>query len=256
LTSLLRRVIPFFFPSVSLYLFKPREHEMAPIPWFDHPAGMATSSISSHGLQARQFSAQSLTATIIVLAIVSTLLLGSMLFLLARIWKKAIAGKMASRSPPVPNDAGSMTGRKPSDWARKDSNVLWSGYIEEDDLKSQFAWPSKSRLFSIGSASSEYGCCPLERRVSAASELDKPQVMDKGTIKPKKLVFVGDLRSRTVYEQETTPTKKPSRPPFRHRYSNSLDEIAKRKQTPAGIESAKRKQSVPADCYRQRMEDE
>lgn len=206
---------------------------MAPIPWMDDLARMAASHRSSPGLRVRHLSRQSLTATIVVLAIVSALLLISMMFLLARIRRQLIARGIASRSSLVPDGLGSMTERKTSDWARQDSNVLWAMYIEEDDLKSQFATPSKSRLFSIGSLASDDGRCPLDRRDSVASEVGTPQVIVEGAAGPGD---DGELRSRATYEQDTTPNATPPRvrarsQPFHHRKSNSLDAMAPRKQS-------------------------
>lgn len=214
---------------------------MAPIPWMDDLARMAASHRSSPRLRVRHLSQQSLTATIVVLAILSALLLISMMFLLARIRRQIIARGIASRSSLVPNGLGSMTERKTSDWARQDSNVLWAMYIEEDDLKSQFATPSKSRLFSIGSLASDHGRCPLDRRDSVTSEPATPNALDKVGLGQ---VDDGELRSRATYEQETTPNATPPRArarsqPFHHRKTNSLDAMAQRKQ------------SEPVNCIKQ-----
>ncbi|KAJ9608926.1 hypothetical protein H2200_006697 [Cladophialophora chaetospira] len=132
--------------------------------------------------------------------------------------------------------------RKQSDWLRKNSNVLWSWHIEEDDLKAQFAVSPKSRTFSIGSVSTvEHGRCPLDRR-SNASPLSQHKITDNDL--PRINSFAPDLRIRTPFEHQTTPTKNVTRTralstPSVRRSSSSFEEAAKRKQSlpvPASIE--------------------
>jgi hypothetical protein len=198
--------------------------------------------MDTRDLQTREIPPRSLIAAIVTLAVVSSFLCICLMFVLVRFWRRVIAPRFGFCSPTAATnkEVDAMTQRKPSDWARQNSNVLWSMYIEEDDLKAQFSAPS--RLFSIGSFSTDHGRCPLDRRVSAISEVasDKERAIDE---KKTPVVVVtevdvgGDLRSRAPYEQETTPTKAPASrararsQPFRHRHSKSLEEWTKRKQS-------------------------
>jgi len=103
--------------------------------------------------------------------------------------------------------------RKQNDWLRKNSNVIWSTYIEEDDLKSQFALP-RSRLFSIGSVSTvEEGRCPLDNQTSSTGATT--QGLNKGTEPPRLQLHLPNddetFRTRAAYEQDVTPTKQSRR---------------------------------------------
>lgn len=208
---------------------------MAPIQLDDKLANLGTFSIPTRFLQSRDLTSKSLTTAIIVLAIVSAVLFLSILFVLARVWKQVVARKLAVPPTEATNNVGAVTERKQSNWARKDSNVLWSMYIEEDDLRSQFSLPAKSRLCSIGSVSTDHGRCPLDRRTSVADELNRKSPLGDNMQSQES----GDsrvVRDRTTYEQETTPTKNVSRTrarsqPFHHRQSDSLEHLAKRKQS-------------------------
>ncbi|KAL2405835.1 hypothetical protein ABEF95_002160 [Exophiala dermatitidis] len=190
-------------------------------------------------MQPRALASKSLTTAIVILAIFSAIFFASILFVLVKFWKQVVAKRLASHSTAeVSKDVGAVIQRKPSDWARKDSNILWSVYIEEDDLKSQFSMPPKSRLFSIGSVSTDHGRCPLERRDSNADGLSKNKdaMADEAEAEGQEPLNSKTLRSRVVYEQETTPTKSVPRTrsrsqPFHHRQSDSLEHIAKRKQS-------------------------
>ncbi|KAJ4511591.1 hypothetical protein HRR83_004371 [Exophiala dermatitidis] len=214
---------------------------MAPFRVLGSLATAHSFGISTRTLQPRAFTSKSLTTAIVILAIFSAILFASILFVLVKFWKQVAAKRLASRSTAeVSKDVGATIQRKPSDWARKDSNILWSMYIEEDDLKSQFSMPPKSRLFSIGSVSTDHGRCPLDRRDSNADALSKNRdaMADEAEAEKEgeKPVNSDTLRSRAVYEQETTPTKTVPRTrsrsqPFHHRQSDSLEHIAKRKQS-------------------------
>ncbi|EXJ79621.1 hypothetical protein A1O3_07900 [Capronia epimyces CBS 606.96] len=206
---------------------------MAPIQIIDKFASVDSFSIPDRVLRTRDMTSKSLTTAILVLAIISVVFFLSVLFVLARIWKQMVARKLASRAAEA---VGAVVERKTSDWARKNSNVLWSMYIQEDDLKTQFSLPPKSRLFSIGSASSDnehdHGICPLDRHTSDADETNKNKT------KSEESVDNNAPRSRIPYPQETTPTKNLSRTrarsqPCHHRPSDSLEHVAKRKQSMA-----------------------
>lgn len=220
--------------------------KMAPIPNSDLFPNRDPLKASSPHIFSRQVRPNSLAPAIIVLSVISTVLFFSMACVLV----KVIAAQLASRSAKLsPKDTPATKECKASDWARKNSNVLWSVYIEEDDLKSQFGLPAKSRLFSIGSVSTvDHDRCPLDRRISHVSDPSKPQTSNETVGKPEDHEHKdeeGDnaphLRNRATYEQETTPTKNVSRvramsQPFKHRHTNSLEERPKRKQSvPARI---------------------
>ncbi|OQV02796.1 hypothetical protein CLAIMM_07932 [Cladophialophora immunda] len=198
-------------------------------------------TFSPRRLVSRALPSESLIAAIIVLSVISTLLFGSMVFLLGRIWKQVRAKGASTHASDAPKSQSGISERKQSDWARKNSNVLWSMYIEEDDLKAQFAVSPKSRLFSIGSVSTvDQGTCPLERRHSHGNPPGQHKIADDKI--PKTEGSTADLRSRTPFEHQTTPTKNVPRAralsqPCHHKYSSSIEELAKRKQSvPARID--------------------
>ena len=103
---------------------------------------------------------------IIVISAVSALLLATLVYLTIRTIqrRRAIAKQPSTtdtsvkpnhKSPSMTNLPGS---RRQSHWARKDSNVLWSMYVTDEDLAKQFTWGRKlSRMFSIGSIGSNDG---------------------------------------------------------------------------------------------------
>ncbi|EXJ70536.1 uncharacterized protein A1O5_06606 [Cladophialophora psammophila CBS 110553] len=208
---------------------------MAPIPSLGAIADINTFSISSRQLVSRALPSDSLIAAIVVLSVISALLFVSIVFLLVGIWKKATAKRNSSPPPEAPQPHGTISERKQSDWARKNSNVLWSMYIEEDDLNAQFAVSPKSRLFSIGSVSTvDQGRCPLDRRHSHANPLGQHKIDEE--LSPKTEESSADLRSRIPYEHQTTPTKNVPRAralsqPCCHKYSSSIEELAKHKQS-------------------------
>ena len=111
-------------------------------------------------------------ATVVIATSILTLLVATIVLLVFRWWKKVIASRCISQLSDKLQEKDANPECKQSDWARKDSNVLWSMYLEDDDLKSQFAMPRKPRLFSIGSVSTlDEGRCPLDRRPSCSSTL-------------------------------------------------------------------------------------
>lgn len=207
---------------------------MTPIPSIGRIADMDTSSASSGRLLRRTVASHSLIATIVVLSVASTLLVATATFLLVKIWKTCIAGKTEPQPTVTLEKHGAPSERRQSDWARKNSNVLWSMYIDDDDLKAQFAMSPKSRLFSIGSVSTvDQGRCPLDRRQSHVNPLSQHKVVKENHSNAEDTI---DLRNRTPYEHQTTPTKSLSRAralsqPSKHRHSCSFEEIAKRKQS-------------------------
>ncbi|KIW90413.1 uncharacterized protein Z519_09058 [Cladophialophora bantiana CBS 173.52] len=199
---------------------------------------MNTFSTSSRQLVSRALPSKFLVAAIVFHSVISALLLASIVFLLVRIWKQVMAERNTSPPSVAPKAHGAVSERKQSDWARKNSNVLWSMYIEEDDLKAQFAVSPKSRLFSIGSVSTvDQGSCPLDRRHYHANPLGQHKIVEE--MSPKTEESTADLRSRTPYEHQTTPTKNVPRAralsqPCCHKYSSSIEELAKCKAYPRG----------------------
>ena len=197
---------------------------------------MYTSYTSSRRLLPRAAPADSLIATIVVLSVASTLFLASLIYLSVKIWQKLTARPISSTSAEANKaQAAVSSGRKQSDWARQNSNVLWSMYIEEDDLKAQFALPRKSRLFSIGSVSTiDHGRCPLDRRQSQGNALSQHQNIGEKKVASTDNEFTEvDLRNRNPYEQQTTPTKtiqtrtRAMSQPSKHRSSDSFEEMAR-----------------------------
>jgi len=165
-------------------------------------------------------------------------------------------------TPPPPSQATNMTEINPSDWARQNSNVLWSTYIGEDDLRAQFAGPSRiSRLFSIGSLASDYGRCPLDRRASNTNDNGSHRVIDAKKVNEG--VEVGDVRNRVTFEHESSPPRKPSimqakakakKPYHLHRHTKSLEEMAGFSKSLKLM--ADRKRSMPAHYYKRLSEEE
>ena len=129
---------------------------------------LTLSSLTSSSLHMRWTkTAASLDPThmlaIIVISAVSALLLATLIYLIVRTIqrRRALAKQQSTTSASAqPNHKSpSMTGlpgsRRQSHWARKDSNVLWSMYMTDEDLAKQFSLGRKlSRMFSIGSTGS------------------------------------------------------------------------------------------------------
>ncbi|ETI28481.1 hypothetical protein G647_00930 [Cladophialophora carrionii CBS 160.54] len=196
---------------------------------------MYASRVSARQLFRRSAPSDSLIATIIVVSVLSTLLVASMILLLSRMWKKIISRRSDAAPLQGSQNQGAGLGCKPSDWARKDSNVLWSMYITEDDLKAQFAVSPKSRLFSIGSVSTiDHAKCPLDRRQSHAHPSAYHSTIEDRFSQASDTA--ADLRNRTPYEHQTTPTKNTPRAramsqPSKHKYTSFFEAIANRKQS-------------------------
>jgi hypothetical protein len=71
-------------------------------------------------------------------------------FFVRKMYTQRLEARKADEEAPTPPPLA----ERPSNWARQNSNVLWSMYINDDDLRAQFSKPSKdSRLFSVGSVS-------------------------------------------------------------------------------------------------------
>ncbi|EXJ64539.1 hypothetical protein A1O7_00875 [Cladophialophora yegresii CBS 114405] len=196
---------------------------------------MYASRVSARQLFHRSAPSDPLIATIIVVSVLSTLLLASAILLLSRMWKKNITRRSDAAIPGESQNQAAGFWRTPSDWARKDSNVLWSMYIAEDDLRAQFTLSPKSRLFSIGSVSTvDHARCPLDRRHSHVNPSTQHNTIMDNFVKASDTA--ADLRSRTPYEHQTTPTKSTPRAramsqPSKHRYASSFEETVKRKQS-------------------------
>jgi len=205
-------------------------------------------SVKRFVITSRDTTHPSLIVTIVVLAVVCALLFSTAVYTFYRLWSAVIAPKLAARRSKAAQETQPTSSRRQStvNWARKDSNVLWSMYINEDDLKSQFAQPSKdSRLFSIGSIST---IGPLDRRSSRDSA--------SGTLpqNDEKAAGTATIRSRAAYEQETTPTKvvprRPSRMGLGHHHTNSSEAVVSRRQSVADAkrDSLLRRNGIPQRC--------
>jgi hypothetical protein len=187
-------------------------------------------------LSRRHDASQSLITTIIAVSVLSTLLFASLVLLSFRLWKARLAKRTESHPSVQGQDHVTTAGLTQTDWARKNSNVLWSLYIEEDDLQAQFPLSPKSRLFSIGSVSSlEHGRCPFDRRESRVnpSSQNKPGT---GKVSESNAPPAIDLPFRTPFDHQTTPTKNLPRAramssPSRHKDHGSFEDNAKRKQS-------------------------
>ncbi|KEF58198.1 uncharacterized protein A1O9_06124 [Exophiala aquamarina CBS 119918] len=130
------------------------------------------------------------------------------ILLIGLVWRKLRLNKAADKQSHATPNTTSEISHKHSDWLRNNSNVIWSTYIEEDGLKSQFAL-SNSRLFSIASVSTiEDGEFPFDTEPS--SKLVTTQDPNKRSEPPKlELHLTNDentLRSRAAHDQDLTPT--------------------------------------------------
>ena len=177
----------------EIYDFVPAT--MPPLPHFDS-AALRTLFPRSISTQHRP-SAPGMTAWIVIIALLFMALMVTACFTTYHIMKQSMqrVHETATAPPPIIEEhKPSITTVANSNWARKDSNVLWSAYFCEDDLKSQFGRkPSQmSRLYSVGSIESDV--CPLEKE---ADEVLPPPPHNSEA----------DVRSRATYTVETTPTK-------------------------------------------------
>lgn len=205
---------------------------MAPPP-FDSKLSMGSIAKQTRSLQRRDnLPPWTIAPFIILLAIYVILLVGLL-------WRKLRWNKAEDKQPRATAETDPDMSRKPSDWSHKNSNVIWSTYIEEDDLKSQFALP-KSRLFSIGSVSTvEDGRCPLDNQPSSTGVTTRG--LSKGSEPPRlELHLPNDdntFRSRAADEQDVTPTKSSRRRAMSQPHQHSLSTIF--------ADARARKQSLP-----------
>ena len=129
----------------------------------------------------RLIAESTLISIIIPLVILTILTTATASFFVRRAWNKRQESKLekAAEAPTPPP----LAERRQSNWARQNSNVLWSMYINDDDLRAQFSKPSKdSRLFSIGSVSSVGPMDTTTARPSVVIEHDeKPAALNKAT---------------------------------------------------------------------------
>lgn len=151
---------------------------------------------------------------VIILTILTILVLSTLAYVVRRLWLYLRCRRTGN--------AEEKNGRKDSNWARKNSNVLWSIYPDEDDLRRQFSRPSKcSRMFSIGSVST---LGPLDKVAEAER---KPSVDGCDA-----------LKHRAGYEPEGTPTKTLPRrntaPNVQHHNDSSAEDKIKKIQFIAG----------------------
>jgi hypothetical protein len=145
---------------------------MAPVALF--PIAQTTARSEAPHLFKRTMPETTLISLIILLVIATILLLAATSFFIRR-W---LTNRQLARHEKEANEAATpppLAERRQSNWARQNSNVLWSMYINDDDLRAQFSQPRKdSRLFSIGSVSTVDGRCPLDTgRPSVAVEHDE-----------------------------------------------------------------------------------
>jgi hypothetical protein len=100
-------------------------------------------------------------------------------YLACRREKKQTAHEASLEAPTPPP----LAERRQSNWARQNSNVLWSMYINDDDLRRQFAQPSKdSRLYSIGSVSTLGPLDTVSTSVTVEHD-EKPEELNKDSAK-------------------------------------------------------------------------
>jgi hypothetical protein len=178
----------------------------------------STSATIRHTFLPRDVSLSNFPAAIIVLSIISFLLLLSTIYILYRLYASIRSTKRAASTLRLSEKLAESADRKQSDWLRKDSNVLWAGYIGDEDLTRQFGagfgFPAKSRLFSVGSVSSvggygegDEGRCPLDTSARKVSVAPDPKVCPD--IAEEENLGAGreKLRTRSAYKMESTPTK-------------------------------------------------
>ena len=192
--------------------------------------------------QRRDLNIQTFLTATVILSLLSGALFAGLVIVVLRIWLQRRAGNAAQSPHPEISKEDPAQPRRQSDWLRKNSNVLWSMYFEDDDLKAQFG-PPTSRLYSIGSVSTvDNGRCPLDRGALNAHDIEKQQNICKD---PSRLEIVcdtndgTDLADRTPSEHETKPTQS-SRPRSRsHPLQKSADGLYGKMRA--------RKHSLPLD---------
>ncbi|KAL6240341.1 hypothetical protein RBB50_012745 [Rhinocladiella similis] len=228
---------------------------MAPIPSIDVLARDITvgdtTPLLQH-LQTRDLPPQAFVGTIIILVILASLVFVGFTLAVGKIWS-LVAQRYGW---------GASERRRQIDYAGQNSTVVWSTHMGDDDLRAQFAAPSRlSRLFSVGSLSSDYGRCPLERRVSAISTHGPAQLVDEKKAN-KEIVQVVEIVDADNLDNEKTAPKKMSltqakarsaKKPYRLRYAKSLENI--RRVSNSLKELVARKDSMPVH-YRKLIDEE
>lgn len=137
---------------------------MAPITLDTTQSSNGTNSSPSHFLWLQDVPPEMMIVAVVAISVVSALIFAGIGYLIIRTCRRTRRPEdLEFQIEPI----GQMKERRESGWLRKNSEALWSVYIGEDDLKSTFAKPSSSRMFSIGSVSTlDNGRCPLDRRPS------------------------------------------------------------------------------------------
>ena len=213
------------------------------------PISMDLTFISSatSKLAKRTVSDPSVIGVIVIFALLATAVFITAIYVLRRVWMTVIGPKLASRrNKALEGQSPPPTERRESHWARKNSNVLWSMYINDDDLAKQFARPCRkdSRLFSVGSVST---LGPLDTIPGPGPAIEEKATGSDGAKDG------ADVRSRPAFEPETTPTK--SLPPVprrathgstQHKASHSFDAAERRKISLASAKTKSRQASVAA----------
>ena len=216
---------------------------MAPVPIYVTSISSATSNLAR-----RTVSDPSVIGLIVVFALLAAAIFITTIVVLRRVWVTVISPKLASRRSKAPEgQSPPPTDRRESHWARKNSNVLWSMYINDDDLAKQFARPHRkdSRLFSVGSVST---LGPLDTVSGPGPAIEEKASGTDGAKEG------ADVRSRAAFDPETTPTK--TLPPLprhatygstqAHRASHSFDAAERRKMSLASAKTKSRQASVAA----------
>ncbi|KAJ9642146.1 hypothetical protein H2204_002515 [Knufia peltigerae] len=233
---------------------------MAPIPSIDvlaHDITVGDSTPLLQHLKTRDLPPQAFVGTIIVLIILASLVFVGFTLAVGKIWS-LVAQRYGW---------GASERRRQIDWARQNSNnnVVWSTHMGDDDLRAQFAAPSRlSRLFSIGSLSSENGRCPLDRGIvaSASGTHGPAQLVVDEKKANQEIVEVVEIVDGLDHEKAPPTTKKvfltqvkarSPKKPYRLRYAKSLDNI--RRVSNSLKELVTRKDSMPVH-YKKLIDEE
>ncbi|KIW15510.1 hypothetical protein PV08_05556 [Exophiala spinifera] len=228
---------------------------MAPIPLIDVLARDIEVSDSTpllQHLQTRDLPPQEFVGTLIALFVLASLVFVAFTLVVGKVWSLIIQRY----------GRGESARSKQSDLAAQNNIVIWSTHMGDDDLRSHFAAPSRlSRLFSIGSLSSEYGRCPLDQSVSPATGDHSPaQLVDekkteKGIVEVVEIPEPDDLNSEKTATEKMSLTKakaRSARKSYRLRCAKSLENI--RRVSISLKELVARKDSMPV--YYKRLYDE
>jgi hypothetical protein len=180
---------------------------MAPLHFFDTSA---VRTLFPRSTTAYHHFAPGLTAWIVLLSILFAILPATACFITYRITKSM------SETLPTPtsfqgDQKPSMTTVTNSNWARKDSNVLWSAYFSEDDLKSHFDRKASQMSHGLSVGTLESDICPLEIEgvLAQPRNFNNADMRDPDVLPPPPSFSDGGVRSRVTYVQETTPPKHP-----------------------------------------------